>query len=259
MKTQKLALVTGSAKRLGKAVIESFAKAGYDCLVHANTSVDEARSLCQQLEACGVRAKMALVPIEDPHQAAEALLNSSIEIFGKLPDASVLCAASYDNDFPSEVDPVKMARQLALNFEFPAAYCARLGKHLEKRIERVDCSVTLFTDYKVSRVNPDFFSYSLSKHALDGVLPYLTVAFAPLFRVNAIAPGPVLCAHGMTQEQLDAMVDSESVSGRHPKSGDVASAALFLAQNESLYGQHIFVDAGARFDKKVREVSLGLS
>ena len=251
--TAPLALVTGSAKRLGRQVIEAFAQAGYDCLIHANQSREDAMALREQLQGYGVKAEVVLHAIADPLEAARTLVQAAQSLFGRLPDASVLCAASYDFDTPLAPDAVLMQKQLALNFLFPVQYCAVLAQ-AASQADAADRSVTVFTDYKVERVNRDFFSYSISKHALDGSLPYLTVAYARLLRINAIAPGPVLAAHGMTQDALNTLVSQESISGRHPNPQDIARTALFLATTTSMVGQHICVDAGARFDARTREL-----
>jgi NAD(P)-dependent dehydrogenase (short-subunit alcohol dehydrogenase family) len=250
-----LALVTGGARRLGREVVQAFARQGYDCLIHAHRSADEAESLASELRAGGVSAQVLPLQIDDPIQSAVALLDGALGLFGRLPDASVLCAASYDHDDALAPDAHLLQQQLDLNFLFPVHYCTALAARITAPVQTPqDYSVTLFTDYKVQRVNPDFFSYSLSKHALDGVLPYLAVAFARRLRVNAIAPGPVLAAHGMTQHDLNLKIDRESASGRHPTPEDIARTALYLATTPSLIGQHICVDAGARFDARTREV-----
>lgn len=251
----KLVLVTGGAQRLGRQVAQAFAVAGYQCLIHANQSEDQARALCADIVQQGGRAHYVLHSITDPAHAAGVLLDAAQEQFGMLPSCSVLSAASYALDDPLVALDQQLTRQMNLNFLFPAAYCAALAARIGAQAEssRVDRSVILFTDFKVAKVNADMFSYSLSKHALDGSLPYLAVAFARQLRVNAIAPGPVLAAHGLTQAALDAQVRADTISGDHPRADDIADAALFLARNRSLYGQHIFVDAAARFEKGAAE------
>jgi len=301
----KLVLVTGGAKRLGRALVQGFADAGYACLVHANQSAQEAQALCQQIRDHGGQAHAVLCAIDDAAHAANALLDASEKLFGRLPDASVLSAASCDLDASDRPLEATVYQQMELNFAFPAAYCAALARRLGAadaaagavlpsdatphprasgnfagvaapsdaaqhpraspnaadtgkardglRGGRHDYSVTLLTDYKVAKVNAELFSYSLSKHALEGVLPYLTVAFARQLRVNAIAPGPITAAHGPDPQTLRALVQANNVSGDYPRSEDIVDTALFLARTVSLYGQHIFVDAGARFDAGARE------
>jgi NAD(P)-dependent dehydrogenase (short-subunit alcohol dehydrogenase family) len=279
---RRLALVTGGARRLGRAVVEALAQAGHDCAIHVNTSRAEGETLAADLRRLGLQAQVLELALTEPVSAAAALLDTCEKAFGRLPQASVLCAASYDLDDALAPNPVLLQQQLALNYLFPVQYCAQLAARLAARAQTqvpaqtgvavgaavgvvesaptqagyVDHSVTLFTDYKVQRVNRDFFSYSLAKHALEGSLPYLAVAYAPWLRVNAIAPGPVLAAHGMSQAELDRRVDAESATGRHPTASDIARSAVYLASTPSLVGQHICVDAGARFDARAREVCL---
>lgn len=257
--TRPLALVTGSAKRLGRHIIEAFAAAGYDCVVHANRSMDEAVGVKSMLERSGVCAQVVQLEIDEPAAASDALISQVVSQFGRLPNASVLCAASYDDDDAYEPDALLLHRQLNLNFLFQVQYCANLADRVRQdrqnrrahsqgsTIAAADHSVTLLTDYKVFRVNADFFSYSVAKHAVHGVLPYLAVTFARDVRINAMAPGPILAAHGMEQSRLESLVSKQSVSGRHPIPQDLARTAVYLAQTTSLIGQHICVDAGARF------------
>ena len=254
----KVILVTGGAKRLGRAIIEEFAKHNYGCLIHANSSVEEAGILCDRIRSAGGSANVFIHEISDPALAANAMLDASMDYFSVLPTASVLSAASYADDERGGNLECTVASQMGLNFFFPAAYCAALAGRIKSLNERtrVDRSVTVFTDFKVHRVNPDFFSYSLSKHALEGAIPYLAVAFARQIRVNGIAPGPVLAANGLTQDELDAIVLSQTISGETPKIGDIAKTALFLTQTSAIIGQHIYVDAGARFDSTAREIQV---
>jgi NAD(P)-dependent dehydrogenase (short-subunit alcohol dehydrogenase family) len=251
----KIAFVTGGAKRLGKTVVQRFAKEGYACLVHANSSESDARQLCESIIEDGGKASYFLHEIKDPEIASNKMLDQSIKIFGDLPTVSVLSAASYDLDPPGAKLSSLVSSQLTLNYLFPAAYCAALSSRVKELEEsaRVDRSAILFTDYKVAKVNGDMFGYSLSKHALEGSIPYLAVAFAKQIRVNAIAPGPILSSHGMDQLELDQRIRSTTVSGQLPLQEDIASTALFLSTTPSLYGQHIFVDAAARFDSNARE------
>jgi NAD(P)-dependent dehydrogenase (short-subunit alcohol dehydrogenase family) len=254
----KLALITGGAKRLGRTVAEALADVGYDCLIHANTSQSEAHSLCLELRAKGIRAEYCLHAIDDPATAAEFLLNESMRHFGQLPSCSVLSAASYKKDDPKGRQLLQVADQLDVNFLFPVAFCAALAARIEPPSGKVtgDCSVILFTDYKVQKINPDYFSYSIAKHALDGVLPFLTVSYAKKIRVNAIAPGPI-SSHDMSAEDLAELVKAASISQKYPTMEEIGMTAAFLAQNRALYGQHIFVDAGARYEANARELSLG--
>lgn len=257
-----LVLVTGAAQRIGKAVITAFADAGYDCLIHANRSQEAALALQEDLRARGVQAHVLLHAISDAKLAARTLLDHCEQQLGRLPQASVLCAASYDLDQPVQATLPDVSAQLELNFLFPTAYCADLGWRLSQQqaqqpaVVLPDTSVTLFSDYKVERLNGDFFSYSVAKHALHGNLPYLCVAYARYLRVNAIAPGPVLGTAKHTEAQLAEAVAAQSVSGKAPRVQDIASTAVFLAANPSLYGQHIVVDAAARYDGRIAEVCL---
>jgi NAD(P)-dependent dehydrogenase (short-subunit alcohol dehydrogenase family) len=256
----KLALITGGAKRLGRVVTQALAETGHHCLIHANTSAAEAANLCAELSSQGVNAQHCLHAIEDPVAAADFLLDTSLELFGQLPTCSVLSAASYSKDDPNQRLADQISKQLDLNFLFPVAFCTAMAERISTSTDKASPppSVILFTDYKVEKINSDYFSYSIAKHALDGVMQFLTVAHAKKLRVNAIAPGPI-SSHDMSTEELASRVEASTISGRSPADHEIGQTAAYLANCHAIYGQQIFVDAGARFEANTRELSLGVA
>lgn len=145
----KVALVTGGAKRIGRAVAERLARDGYHCLIHANNSYDEACEFAKSLTLAGSPSHAVQHHIQDPGAAACALLDASVSLFGCLPTTSVLSAASFDFDDPLSGGHVMGTEQMNLNFLFPIAYCSELARRVKRGHSH---SVTLFTDYKIERL-----------------------------------------------------------------------------------------------------------
>jgi len=231
----KTALVTGAAKRLGRAVAEALAREGVDVVVHYKSSEAEAFELCRRLQAQGRRAWAVSGDLADP-QVPEDLFSRAWSLSGGL-QYVVNCAASFPSHDIWEAQPEDFHHQLQLNALAPFL----LGRALARRAERgcvvnfLDSSVVYPSRYRVP--------YHLSKQALLDLTRTMALAFAPKIRVNAVAPGPVLRPPGKGAEFLEARARDLPL-GRVGRPEDVVKAVLFLLESDFVTGQVIFVDGG---------------
>jgi NAD(P)-dependent dehydrogenase (short-subunit alcohol dehydrogenase family) len=109
------------------------------------------------------------------------------------------------------------------------------------------------TDQKLANPNPDFFSYTMSKHALAATVPMLAMAAAPADRIYGLAPGAILASHD--QSDTDAEVTHRlNLLVRRTEAGELADAALFLATGPLASGQTLFVDSGQHLLAQPRDV-----
>ena len=238
-------LVTGGAKRIGAAIARAFGKAGWHVVVHYGSSRAEAEALAEELPSAEtVRCDLA------DGDAAVAMVEA---LAGRLTDwrALVNCAAVFDNDAVTALDPATNSRTMQINARSPArmaqTYLARASARGGRRVIH-------FTDQKLANPNPDFFSYTMSKHALAATVPMLAMGAARTEdRVYALAPGAILASHDQSEEETE-ISHRMNLLGRKTGPEEVADAALFLAQGHLASGQTLYVDSGQHLLSQPRDV-----
>ena len=234
----RAALVTGAAQRIGASIARALARAGYAVAVHANRSRAAAEALCAEIAQNGGKAKLATADLAD-HAQVTQLVAAAVAAVGPL-TLLVNNAGEFEVDAFGTLKPEHFDHQFAVNLRAPLflaqdfAAQARAGS---------DPSIVNVVDQRVFRVTPRFFSYTLSKNALNTATITLAQALAPRIRVNAVAPGPTLPsprqdAHAFAQQA--ALVPL----GRGPRPEEIADAVLYLAGARSVTGVTLAVDGG---------------
>ena len=180
----KAALITGSARRIGRAIAVHLAGEGWDIAAHYNTSRQEALSLQTEVKAAGVDCRLYAADLSDP-AAADRLAEECMRDF---PHASLLVnsASIFKKDTVATLSPSLWEEHLHINALSPILLTRafhRLGKGQ-------NCVINML-DQKVTGVTPDFFSYTISKLALHNATRMLAMSLWPKTRVNGIAPGLV--------------------------------------------------------------------
>jgi len=225
-------LVTGGAKRLGAAIARAVAGAGHQVVIHYGTSRDEAEALARELNGTTVGGDLADTAML-PELFARAAAGGAIH--GLVNSASVFAF-----DAPDAIDPTLAARLHAINCVAPAVLTAALAA------QGGEGAVVNLLDQKLANPNPDFFSYSLSKFALEGATTMLAQAFAPRVRVNAVSPGLTLPSGDQSAAEF-ARVARANLLERPVGAEAVAAAVVYLLEARSVTGQNLFVDCGQRF------------
>lgn len=245
----KIILVTGGAKRVGRRLVEHLAAAGHGIVIHANAGASEAETLATALRANGAKAWAIAADLSNL-AATEALIPQAAKLTGAPLSGLVNSASIFDFDEPTAIDAAVFDRTMAINLRAPAL----LSQHFAAQADaaRDNCIVNIL-DQKLWNMNPDFFSYTLSKAGLLAATDMMARAFAPKVRVNAIAPGLLLPSHDQTQAEFEATA-SRNPMGRPINLDDVTSAAEFLMSNASLTGQVIHADNGQRMAASARDV-----
>src|SRR5690606_36789332 len=152
--------------------------------------------------------------------AVAALAGAVIEHFGRL-DAVVNNAAVFDYDDVGSFSPDKLNQHLLPNLVAPVILARALAQHVQARgIDPTGVVVNLL-DQKLWNYNPDFFSYTLSKAALESATTMLAQALAPAVRVVGVAPGLTLISHLQTPEQFER-AHKLSPLGQSSKPEDIA-------------------------------------
>lgn len=243
-------LVTGAGRRLGRAIALELAAAGWQVAVHYRGSQEEAD---QTVLDCSRHAAAQAFQADLADEAqARALLPQVVERFGQL-DAVVNNASLFEHDTAQSFGYAALAGHVATNTAAPVVLAQALAAHVGARGARG--VVVNLLDQKLWNPNPDFFSYTLSKAALEAATTLLAQALAPQVRVVGVAPGLTLTSHLLSQEKFEEL-HRLSPLGRSSTPQDVAHAVRFALDNGSITGTTLLVDGGQHLMKFERDFSL---
>ncbi|MGN6375356.1 MAG: SDR family oxidoreductase [Sphingomonas sp.] len=241
-------LVTGGAQRIGAAVVRSLAGEGHRVVVHHHRSADAATALVEALRADGAAVAAVRADLAD-EVAVRGLVAAAAEAIGGPIDGLVNCASQFVFDRPP-LHGLALLRQLSdVNLGAPVL----LASALAGQAGLADGAVVNVLDQKVANLNPDFFSYTLTKIALAGATELLARGLAPKVRVNAVAPGLTLPSGDQTAEDF-AAVACENLLRRPVDVDEIGRAVAFLLTARSVTGQTIYVDCGQRFVQRDGDV-----
>jgi NAD(P)-dependent dehydrogenase (short-subunit alcohol dehydrogenase family) len=253
----RTALVTGSARRLGREVALALAAAGWHLAVHFRSSdVDAGQTVadCLARAPAGARIESFQADLDDEAQA-RALLPRVIARFGTV-DAVVNNASMFEHDNISSFGYEALQAHSRTNTGAPILLSQALHQHVCTRSgPAADAVVVNMLDQKLWNQNPDFLSYTLSKAALEAATTMLAIALAPQLRVVGVAPGLTLTSHLLSQQKFDAL-HRLSPLGRSSTPQDVAATVKFALDNSSITGTTLLVDGGQHLMKFDRDFSL---
>jgi NAD(P)-dependent dehydrogenase (short-subunit alcohol dehydrogenase family) len=244
----RVVLVTGGARRIGRAIALAFAQRGWDVAIHYGRSRNEAQATAREVAALGRRAVLLKADLAD-ERAVAALLPQAIAALGRL-DCIVNNASRFEVDTAGSCSYASLDIHYRTNTAAPVILARELARHVAQGGQA--CVVNLL-DQKLFNPNPDFFSYTLSKSALHAATTLLAQALAPRVRVVGVAPGITLASG----EQSDAGFErahTRTPLGRSSTPEDVAAAVLFAAESRALTGSTILVDGGQHLVPSARDV-----
>lgn len=238
-KQSKTALVTGSAKRLGKAIVEHLHGNNYNVIIHCKTSLDAANALAAQLNARRPdSAKVISGNIVD-ETALVDISKQAIEAFGRL-DLLVNNASSFyptDND---GLNPEAWQDLTGTNMKAPYHLSCLLSPYLSE----AGGSIVNLVDIHADKPLKGHTVYCMAKAGLKMMIKSLACEFAPRIRVNGISPGAILWPEPALNETQKASIVRQIALKRLGEPSDIASTVLFLAEAPYITGQVIAVDGG---------------
>lgn len=240
----KVALVTGGAVRVGKAIALALAEAGADVAFSYHASADAARATAAEIEA---RGRRVLAVRADQSQAAEVagLVAEAVAALGRL-DVLVNSASLWRRTPWPALDGAAWDQLLAVNLKGPFFCAQAAAPHLA---QHGDGAIVNIVDLSVVHPFPNLMPHSAAKAGLWNMTQALAVELAPAVRVNAIAPGPILPPPGYTEQQIAARA-RRTLLGRWGAAQDVAQAAVFLAQAPYVTGVLLPVDGGEHLGRQ---------
>ena len=239
---KKAALITGAARRIGRAIAIHLAGEGWDVGLHYNTSRQEAMGVRAEILATGVECRLYEADLSRP-EAADPLAEACIRDF---PHTSLLVnsASIFKKDTVATLDPGLWDEHLRINALSPIL----LTRAFNRLCAGQNCVINML-DQKVTNATPDFFSYTISKLALHNATRMLAMSLWPKTRVNGIAPGIVLRSGDQTEEQFQA-VHKRTPLGVGPSLDEICRAVSLLAGTPSITGQVVTIDGGRHLQIK---------
>lgn len=250
------ALVTGAGKRLGREIALTLARAGWNVAVHHRQSAADAQQTAADCDALTGRPGSAFTVYADLAQEADvrALLPAVAAQTGRV-DAVVNSASLFEFDDAASFGFAAMEQHLRSNTGAPILLAQALHDHLQAAGDGRDGAVVNLLDQKLWNQNPDFFSYTLSKAALEAANTMLALALAPRVRVVGVAPGLTLTSHLLSDDKFQAL-HKQSPLGRSSTPQDVAATVAFALTNRSITGTTLLVDGGQHLMRFERDFSL---
>ena len=248
-------LVTGAAKRLGREIAVAMAKAGWQVAVHYRFSEREAINTVAECAMYTPSSAQFQCDLRD-EAAVRTLLPRVLAELGPV-DAEVNSAATFEHDNAATFSYEALQTHLFSNTGAAILLAQALHTHVATRDEILGNHgvVVNLLDQKLWNQNPDFFSYTLSKAALEAANTMLALALAPQVRVVGVAPGLTLTSHMLSDDTFEQLHQLSPLR-RSSTAADVASAVRFAIENQSITGTTLLVDGGQHLMRFERDFSM---
>lgn len=231
-------LVTGAAKRLGRAIALRLADEGFDVAIHFRSSRADAELLAAEITAQGRRTALIEADLAAEAEVQE-IVKRATGALGPL-SALVNCASVFEDDRIESVSRASWDRHLETNLRAPLV----LSQNFAAQVPAGGSgAIVNIIDQAVLNLTPQYLSYTVSKAALWTLTQTLAQALAPRIRVNAVAPGPSLKAERQSQANFERQVHATLLQ-RPSEPADIAGAVHYLLSARAVTGQMIAVDSG---------------
>ncbi|MGC9359119.1 MAG: SDR family oxidoreductase [Anaerolineae bacterium] len=233
-----VALVTGAAVRLGKALALGLAQAGVDVAVHYNRSIAPAQETVSEIRSLGRRAVAVQADLSDS-VAVQGLVSAVHEALGSI-DILVNSAAIFERGTLETTTEELWDRHLAINLKAPFLLCQSFARQLQSDRRG---HILNIADWRALRPGKAFVAYTVAKAGLVALTKTLALGLAPQIQVNAIAPGAILPPPGKSDDALQRLVPRIPL-GHTGSPEDIVEAALYLLRSDFVTGEVLDVTGG---------------
>lgn len=244
----KSVLVTGAAKRLGRAIALHLAQSGWSVAVHYNNSKAEAEDTVSALRKHGVHATAVKADLTKEADT-ERLVARAREAVGPL-TALVNNASVFENDSITTMTRQSWDKHMEANLRAPLVLSRDFAAQLT---EGEEGAIVNLLDQRLLKPTPQYLSYGVSRAGLHWLTVTLAQALGPRIRVNGVAPGPTLRNERQSEAHFKRQQES-TILGRGATPEDVARAVGYLIDARAVTGQMIAVDGGQHLIWKTADV-----
>jgi NAD(P)-dependent dehydrogenase (short-subunit alcohol dehydrogenase family) len=243
-------LVTGAAKRLGRAIALDLAECGWNVAIHYHGSEDDADSAAQAARAFGVDAAALKCDLSQEADTATLVSRAATEL-GPL-TALINSASLFENDDWQSATRRSWDAHIETNLRAPLLLSQEFARQLP---DGEKGSIVNIIDQRVLKPTPQFLSYSLSKAGLYWLTTTLAQGMGPRIRVNAVGPGPTLRNARQSQDDF-ARQREATILQRGADPADICAAIRYLLEADAVTGQMLAVDGGQHLIWQTADVSV---
>ena len=238
MKPNSIVLITGAARRIGRAIALDMGRAGWHVAVHYNTSGEDAEKTVAEIKAAGSRAVALHANLAEPSEV-KGLISSCVDKIGA-PACLINNASLFEHDRIQNLALDAWQAHMDINLRAPVFLAQAFAASLPAGEDGVIINIL---DQRVWKLTPEYFSYTLSKSALWTATRTLAQGLAPNVRVNAIGPGPTLANSRQSNKAFEQQQKSTILQhGAEPAA--ICAAVRFILDAPSMTGQMIALDGG---------------
>ena len=236
----KVILITGAAKRIGKEIAKEFFAAGSNVIIHFNNSDKDATNLCDELNAIRSNGAKAIQANLDNLDDVKYLADKAMSAFGRI-DGLINNASTFYPTPMGEFSEEDWNALMGSNLKAPLFLIQELHQELKKQ----SGFVVNITDINIKRSIKNHSIYLAAKSGLDSLTQSLAKDLAPEIRVNAIAPGAILEPPNKTwtDEEKNNILRAVPLKKLGTEI-DIAKAVIFLAESQYITGQTLNIDGG---------------
>jgi NAD(P)-dependent dehydrogenase (short-subunit alcohol dehydrogenase family) len=241
-------LVTGAARRIGRAIALDLAAHGHDVAVHCNGSVDAAEEVAARIRDMGRIATVLRADLRQEEAVARLVPEAAAGLGGAL-DGLVNNASVFEHDDAMSVTRASWDLHMEVNLRAPFVLTQAFARQCPDPTcgsngeTTARAAVVNVIDQRVRKLTPEFVSYTLSRAGLWTLTQTLAQGLAPRVRVNAVGPGPTLRSARQSETQF-ARQRGATVLERGSDPADICAAVNYLLSAPSVTGQLICADGG---------------
>jgi pteridine reductase len=234
----KVALVTGGAKRVGRAIALALAERGAEVVLHYRGSEREAQEVLALLKRAG-RKPVAVQGDVSVAADVDRIVGTAMQAFGRIDILVNNAAIFYRTPFEALTEE-DWDRFLDVNLKGPFLLCRKIGAIM---VGQGQGKIVNLADVAGQKVWAEYIPYSVSKAGVIALTTGLAKALAPRVQVNAIAPGTILLPEGTSSEEQERAVRRVPLD-RLGSPGDIARAVVYLVENDFITGEVLRLDGG---------------
>ena len=254
---KKTILITAGAKRIGRALAEAMIKKNWDIALHYNSSKLEAEETAHYLTQKGGDVSIFhsnFLDLEKTEKFIELFSNQKPNWVGLINNAGL-----FKYDTAENYNFINLNDHLTVNFSVPALLIQALYKNLKKNnLNNLYSNIAInILDAKIFGLNPDYYTYTLSKLSMYGLTKMAALSCAPILRVNGIAPGITLPATGQNNKQFKNS-QKKNILNKSSSIKEIQSALNFLINSPSVTGHIMLMDGGSHLSPPRRDVAIDL-